>query len=63
LPVGMAMRQRGPELLVGNEAPLVEIDQQHLSRLQPPVPTGNPIRLVSRGESVDSRWRWAISAS
>ena len=28
-----------------------------------PVPTGNPIRLVSRDESVDARWRWAVFAN
>jgi hypothetical protein len=25
------------------------------------VPTGNAIRLVSRDESVDARWRWSVS--
>jgi dTDP-4-dehydrorhamnose 3,5-epimerase len=27
------------------------------------VPTGNPIRLISRDESVDARWRWAVCAN
>ena len=36
LAVGMAFRQRRLELLVGNEAAFLEIDQQHLARLQPP---------------------------
>ena len=27
------------------------------------VPTGNPIRLVSRDKSVDARWRWAVFAN
>ena len=35
--VGMALGQRALELLVGNEAALVEIDQQHLAGLQPPL--------------------------
>ena len=35
--VGMAARQRGLELLVRNEAALLEIDQQHLAGLQPPL--------------------------
>ena len=35
--VGMALRQRRLELLVGNEPAFVEIDQQHLARLQPPL--------------------------
>ena len=33
----MALRQRRLELLVGDEPALVEIDQQHLARLQPPL--------------------------
>ena len=35
--VGMALRQRRLQFLVGNEPALVEIDQQHLARLQPPL--------------------------
>ncbi len=33
----MALRQRRLQFLVGNEPALVEIDQQHLARLQPPL--------------------------
>ena len=36
-PVGMALGQRRLELLVGNEPAFLEIDQQHLARLQPPL--------------------------
>ena len=35
--VGMALRQRRLQFLVRNEPALVEIDQQHLARLQPPL--------------------------
>ena len=35
--VGMAAGERRLELLVGNEAALFEVDQQHLARLQPPL--------------------------
>ena len=35
--VGVALGQRRLELLVGNEAALVEIDEQHLARLQAPL--------------------------
>ena len=35
--VGVAARQLRFQLLVGNEPALVEIDQQHLARLQPPL--------------------------
>ena len=34
--IGVALGERGLELLVGNEAALIEIDEQHLARLQPP---------------------------
>ncbi len=44
--VGMAPRQRRLELLVGNEAALVEIDQQHLAGLQPPL--GDDVLLRDR---------------
>ena len=37
LPIGMALRQRRLELLVGNEPAFLEVDQQHLARLQPPL--------------------------
>ena len=37
LGVGMAARQRRLELVIGNEAAFVEIDQQHLAGLQPPL--------------------------
>ncbi len=43
-PVGMAAGQRGFELLVRNEAALVEIDQQHLAGLQPPFGDDVPLR-------------------
>ncbi len=44
--VGMALGERRLELLVGNEAALVEIDQQHLAGLQPPL--GDDVLLRDR---------------
>ena len=35
--VGMALGQRRLDLVVGNEAALFEVDQQHLAGLQPPL--------------------------
>ena len=35
--VGMALRKRRLQFLVGNEPAFVEIDEQHLARLQPPL--------------------------
>ena len=44
--VGMALGERRLELLVGNEAAFVEVDQQHLARLQPPL--GDDVLLRDR---------------
>ena len=37
LAIGMALRQLRLDLVVGNEAALFEVDQQHLAGLQPPL--------------------------
>ena len=46
LPIGMALGERRLELLVGNEPAFVEIDQQHLAGLQPPL--GDDVLLRDR---------------
>ena len=45
-PVGMALGERRLELLVGNEPAFVEVDQQHLAGLQPPL--GDDVLLRDR---------------
>ncbi len=46
VPIGMALGERRLQLLVRDQAALVEIDQQHLARLQPPL--GDDVLLRDR---------------